>query len=132
MPEKVDVLWEESGDDEAERVTKRPRPSSTLAAVDLSMFWVDVTYTKQVNQKKKKSIDGRVQMYPRTLTAKLFDLEGTYVCSGNFQTVLGFTERWNKAVQEGTDITITKGFYAHLVFVPTPTRELPQGAVHNH
>ena len=124
------MLWDESGDD-TERVSKRPRQSST-AAVDLSTFWVDVTYTKHVSQRNKKSMDGRVQMFPRTLTGRLFDLEGTYVCSGNFQTVLGFTERWNEAVQAGKDITITKGFYAHLVFVQQPTRELPQGAVHNH
>jgi len=131
MPKESDLLWEDS-DDDSQRVAKRPRPSLVSAAIDLSMFWVEVTYTKHVSQRNKKSMDGRVQMYPRTLTAKLFDYEGTYVCSGNFQTVLGFTERWNKAVQEGTDITITKGFYAHLVFVPAPNRELPQGAVHNH
>jgi len=120
MP-KVDVLWNES-EEEPEAVAKRPRISE---GTDLSSFWLDVTFTKQLTQKNKRFSDGRVQMYPRTLTAKLFDSEGTFVSSGNFQTVIGFSERWNKAVTDDTDITVTKGFYGHLVFVAEPLRKLP-------
>ena len=122
----VDVLWEDSGD-EPENVIKRPRLSDV---VDMSTFWLDVTFTKHVTQKNKRFIDGRVQMDPRTLTAKLFDLEGSFVCSGNFQTVLGFTERWNTAFTEGKELMITKGFYSHLVFVPEPRRTLPKPTSH--
>lgn len=114
------MLWDDSGD-EPENVVKRPR----LTVVhDVSSFWLDVTYTKQVTQKNKRFNDGRMQMDPRTLTAKLFDFEGTFVCSGNFQTVIGFTDRWNSAVAESKEFMITKGFYSHLVFVPEPRRTL--------
>ena len=109
-------------DSEPEMVAKRPR---TVVIIDVTPFWLDVTFTKQVTQKNKKFIDGRILMDPKTLTAKLFDLEGGFVCAGNFQAVLGFTERWNRAVDEGTDFTVTKGFFGHLVFIPLVRRVLP-------